>query len=195
MSNHHDHRQHGRPLVGRHASLFDTASGLALGWLYRKTAALVVADLPNGGRVLDVGTGPGRLLLAIAHRRPDAHLTGIDPSADMVGHADRHVRHAGLQNADVRVAAAEDLPFADSSFDAVISTLSGHHWGDPVAAIAEQQRVLRPGGHLWIVDLRAKSAGVIPAALRAAFPFESISQPRLGRLPGALLMCHRAVKP
>ena len=191
MSRHHGHKV----MEGRRASSFDRASGLALRWLYRRVAELVVAELPKDARVLDVGTGPGRLLLAMAKRRPDAQLTGIDPSADMVGHAQRHVQSAGLLHADVRVAAAEDLPFSDGCFDAVVSTLSGHHWGDATAAIAEQQRVLRTGGQLWVFDLRAKSAAAVPAALRSAFPPESIERPPLGRLSGALLACHRATKP
>ena len=186
---------HGHPvMVGKRARAFDRASGVALRWLYRKAAGLVVAELPGDGRVLDVGTGPGRLLLQLARRRPDAHLTGIDPSADMVGHADRHVHAARLAHAEVRVAAAEDLPFDDGSFDAVVSTLSGHHWADAAAAIAEQHRVLRPGGRLWVFDLRAKSAADLPAALRSSFPPEAITQPALGRLASALLVCHRAVK-
>lgn len=182
-------------LVGRHAALFDKASGLALGWLYRSVAERVATELPPGGRVLDVGTGPGRLLLELARRRPDARVSGIDPSEDMVGHARRHLGAAGLASADVRVAAAEDLPYPDESFDAVVSTLSGHHWAEQSAAIAEQARVLRPDGRLWVVDLRAKAAAGVAAALADSFPGGSITQPSLGLLPRALLVCHRAVKP
>jgi ubiquinone/menaquinone biosynthesis C-methylase UbiE len=191
----HSRPDHNHPvLVGRHAALFDKASGLALRWLYRAAADRVATDLPAGGRVLDIGTGPGRLLLEITRRRPDAHLVGIDPSADMVGHAQRHLQAAGAQDATVHVAAGEDLPFPDAAFDAVVSTLSGHHWADAATAIAEQARVLRPGGVLWLFDLRAKSAAGLAEALAAAFAPEAVTRPSLGRLRGAVIGCHRATK-
>jgi ubiquinone/menaquinone biosynthesis C-methylase UbiE len=181
-------------LVGRHAALFDKASGLALSWLYRSVADRVIADLPSNGRVLDVGTGPGRLLVEIARRRPEVDVAGIDPSADMVGHARRHLQAAGRENADVRIASAEDLPFPDASFDVVVSTLSGHHWADTSTAIAEQARVLRPGGRLWVVDLRAKATVAITAAFAATFDPAALTNPPMGRLAGAFLRCHRATK-
>ena len=180
-------------LVGRHAALFDRASGPALRWLYREVAARVTVDLPDNGRLLDVGTGPGRLLLEISRRRPDAQLTGIDPSADMVGHAHRHLHDARVDDVDVGVAAAEALPFPDDSFDAVVSTLSGHHWADPAAAIAEQVRVLQPGGVLWIVDLRAKPSTKIRKALAERVAANSVSHPNLGRFADLFLVCHRAI--
>ena len=125
--------------------------GLLMRGTYRRLAEQVTTGIAAGGRVLDVGTGPGRLVEAMARRRPDLTVIGIDPSADMIDRAAR--RTATLANAQARVAAAEDLPLDDRSFAVVVSSLSSHHWADPAAALREQARVLAPGGRLWLVDL------------------------------------------
>ena len=182
-------------LTGRHADLYDrVAARWVLRPLYRAAAADIAAAVPQGGSVLDVGTGPGRLLIELARRRPDLQLVGIDPSPDMVAHAHRNARDARLRDrVDVRVAAAESLPFDDGSFDAVASTLSAHHWSDVTAAVAEQARVLRAGGRLWVFDLRRTSAA-LSAALSPTFPAAQIGRPDGGRLAAALVVRHCAEK-
>lgn len=181
-------------LVGRHAALFGLTSGLTLGWVYRMVANRVLAALPPGGHVLDIGTGPGRLLVELAGRRPDASVVGIDPSGDMVTMAARQAATTGLSGrTSVQQASAETLPFPDASFDAVVSSLSAHHWADVSAAIAEQLRVLRPGGKLWVFDLR-RSRAEVGEALSASVRSDDIARPSLGFFRGALLTCHLAVK-
>src|SRR3954451_6482516 len=126
-------------LVGRHAAAFDRVSGVALRRLYRTVAQQISAGVPPSGSVLDVGAGPGHLLVELARRRPDIHVVGIDPSEDMVGHAVKRAAAEALsERVEARVAAAEALPFDDGSFDAVVSTLSAHHWSDVAAAVNEQ---------------------------------------------------------
>lgn len=192
---HHRDRAERMVLVGRHAALYDRVTTRALGWLYRGVASRVLETLPPGAQVLDVGTGPGRLLVELATRRSDIRLTGIDPSADMASHAERRVREAALSGrVDTRVASAEALPFPDGTFDAVVSTLSSHHWADPAVAVAEQARVLRPGGTLWIFDLRGVAPTAVTRALEEHFSATSIAQPRLGAFPSSLIVCQRASK-
>ena len=182
-----------RVMVGRKADAFARTSGWALRWLYRAAAGQVRTTLPRDGACLDVGTGPGRLLVEVARQRPDAHVVGVDPSADMIGHARGNVGHLG-DRAELFVASAESLPFPDESFDAVVSTLSAHHWADPAAAVAEQVRVLRPGGRLWIFDLRKHTAAALPALLAEHFAADEISRPRLPWLPSVALVCHQATR-
>src|SRR3954452_14876985 len=99
-------------LVGRHAAAFDRVSGVALRRLYRTVAEQVSVGVPPSGSVLDVGAGPGHLLIELARQRPDIHVVGTDPSEDMVGHAERRAAEAGFSvRVDARVAAAERLPF------------------------------------------------------------------------------------
>jgi ubiquinone/menaquinone biosynthesis C-methylase UbiE len=180
-------------MVGRRAAAFDRFSGWTLRWLYRAVARQVLAGLPEAGKVLDVGTGPGRLLVQLASQRPDARLVGIDPSPDMTAHAARHVDDARVRNrVDTLVAAAEALPFADRSFDAVVSTLSAHHWVDQDAAVAEQVRVLRTGGHLLVVDLRRSAT--VADLLSSHFSDAQIKQPRLPRPTRGVLVCYQACR-
>lgn len=125
--------------------------GVLMRGTYQRIAEHLTTGIVSGGRVLDVGTGPGRLVEAISRRRDDLQVIGIDPSSDMITRARRRTRT--LPNVQVRMASAEDLPLEDESVDAVVSSLSSHHWADRVVALDEQARVLRPGGRLWLVDL------------------------------------------
>ena len=179
-------------LVGRHAAAFDHVSGVALRRLYRTVAQQVSAELPPSGSVLDVGAGPGHLLVELARQRPDIHVLGIDPSEDMVGHAERRAAEAGLSDrVDARVAAAEQLPFGDGSFDAVVSTLSAHHWSDVTVSVSEQVRVLRPGGSIWAFDLRRAPAHSVAQRLEQE-SLLTVRPAHLGRLARMVLVGHRA---
>lgn len=151
----HAHQHHGRnrPDVfeGRNSRVYDFAARWLLRGVYRGLAADVASVAPEGGVVLDVGTGPGVLLVEIARRRPDLRLTGIDLSADMIAAAGRNLRKFG-ERADAQVADVTALPFEDGSFDLVVTSFSLHHWDDPEAAVPELARVLKPGGELRVYD-------------------------------------------
>ncbi len=165
------------------------AAGWTLRWLYRHLAAETGAAVPAGGTVLDAGTGPGLLLVELARQRPDLRLTGVDLSTDMVAIAERNVQRAGLSDrVEVLPADVAALPFADATFDLVVSTFSMHHWGDVPPAVAELARVLRPGGALWIYDLRTVPDDALAAAAREAFGGQPPRRalPRVGRLPWRL---------
>jgi SAM-dependent methyltransferase len=157
--------RHGRGL-GQHvpggivigdAALYDVMSHrLLLGSLFDRVATDVAAAAPEGGKVLEVGCGPGRLSVALAERGLAA--TGLDLDPAMVGRARSNAGKATLP-ADLvptfTVGNVASLPFPDASFDVVVSTLSMHHWDDPRAGLSEIGRVLRPGGRALVWDLRA----------------------------------------
>lgn len=99
------------------------------------------AGIPGGGRVLDVGCGPGALTAELVKQLGPSGVSAVDPSEPFVEAA--RERHPGV---DVRLAPAEELPFPDDDFDASLAQLVVHFMADPVGGIGEMARVTRPGG-------------------------------------------------
>jgi ubiquinone/menaquinone biosynthesis C-methylase UbiE len=143
-------RRHNRPRAfeGRSSRTYDFVARRVARVMYRRLADDIAAEAPEGAAVLDVGTGPGVLLVELARRRPDLRLTGVDLSPDMIAAAARNLG----DRAEVRAADVTDLPFEDGSFDLIVSSLSLHHWDHPAQAVPELARVLRPGGRVLIYD-------------------------------------------
>ncbi len=102
---------------------------------------LDAAGVSNGARLLDVATGPGYVAAAAAKR--GASAVGLDFSAAMVALARRQYPEAKFQEGD-----AEQLPFPDGSFDAVVTNFGLLHLGMPEKALQEAHRVLRSGGRI-----------------------------------------------
>jgi ubiquinone/menaquinone biosynthesis C-methylase UbiE len=98
--------------------------------------------------VLEVGIGLGTDFTRFA--RAGARLAGIDLTEAAVDLVRRRLAHEGLE-ADVRVGDAENLPFADGTFDLVYSWGVLHHTPDTARALDEVRRVLRPGGEARIM--------------------------------------------
>jgi ubiquinone/menaquinone biosynthesis C-methylase UbiE len=113
--------------------------------LYARVAGEVAAAHP-GGKVLEVGSGPGRLAVRLAREAPGMTLTGVDISDAMVERAARRAAGAGLsERVRFEVGDVAALPISDGEFDGVVSTLSLHHWSDPDSGLDEIYRVLKPG--------------------------------------------------
>jgi ubiquinone/menaquinone biosynthesis C-methylase UbiE len=148
---HARHRNTPKVFQGRSSRIYDLVSRRVLRGMYRRLAADVAGAAPDGGAVLDVGTGPGVLLVELATRRPDLRLTGVDLSADMIAAATRNLHPFG-ERVSARVGDVTSLPFPDRSFDLIVSSLSLHHWDHPEAAVPELARILRPGGRVYIYD-------------------------------------------
>ncbi|MPY66816.1 methyltransferase domain-containing protein [Deinococcus sp. SDU3-2] len=105
---------------------------LGLGW--PEEPLLNALRLSPTARVLDVGAGEGRLLRALRARGHRGEVVGLDPEPG-----------EGVQRG-----VAEQLPFPDASFDAVLLVRVLAHLHDPARAVAEARRVLRPGGRLVV---------------------------------------------
>jgi ubiquinone/menaquinone biosynthesis C-methylase UbiE/DNA-binding HxlR family transcriptional regulator len=113
----------------------------------------VILDMAGPGpfeRVVDVGTGTGRMLALLAGKARSAE--GIDISHGMLTVARAQLERDGLRHANVRQGDAANLPFEDASADLVIIHQVLHFLGEPRAALAEAARVARPGGRVLIVD-------------------------------------------
>jgi len=107
------------------------------------------------GKAVDLGCGPGYLAVEMAQQAPELRVTGVDLSNEMLAEAEDYAQRQNMaQSVSFRSGDVQELPFADGSVDLVVSTLSLHHWRDPVAALDEVARVLRPGGSFLIFDLR-----------------------------------------
>jgi ubiquinone/menaquinone biosynthesis C-methylase UbiE len=106
------------------------------------------------GAVLEVGAGSGAMAAAVLARYERVTLTVTDFDPQMVDAASARLGTAG-DRVVVRRADATALPFADGSFDAVLSWAMLHHTVEWEQALAECVRVLRPGGHVVGYDLLA----------------------------------------
>jgi ubiquinone/menaquinone biosynthesis C-methylase UbiE len=119
-----------------------------------RTAEGVAAWLPAGSRVLEVAPGPGFLAIELAKR--GYSVTGLDISKSFVEIAGRNARDAGV-SIDFRRGDVARMPFADDWFDFVVCVAAFKNFPDPVAALDEVHRVLRPGGSASIQDLRKEA--------------------------------------
>jgi SAM-dependent methyltransferase len=140
-------------------------------------AAEIVAAVAGAERVLDAGCGSGRLTVELA--RGGAAVTGVDTNATQLEVAARRADEAGVSLALLE-ADFNEVPFADATFDAVVSRLSVMAAADPVATLRELGRVLEPGGRLvtclwaspaenpWFSGPR-EAIGVVLGAERAVF--------------------------
>ncbi|HMK47754.1 MAG TPA: class I SAM-dependent methyltransferase [Methanocella sp.] len=133
--------------------IYTVLAGTTLFRRFYSTVAGQVDERLKVGRILDIGTGPGRLPIMIAARNPMLLVTGLDLSRDMVKIASESAVRKGLKNVEFRQGSADTIPFSDREFDLAISTLSFHHWKEPEQALDEIYRVLREGGEAWIYDV------------------------------------------
>ena len=116
------------------------------------------------GRVLDLGCGGGHVGLRAAP--VSAEVVACDLSPEMLSAVRQQAEARGLDNIRTEQAAAEALPFADQSFDAVLCRFSAHHWQDLEAGLREARRVLRLDGLAVLVDTVAPSEPLLDTHLQ-----------------------------
>jgi ubiquinone/menaquinone biosynthesis C-methylase UbiE len=125
--------------------------------VFQRHYELIAKDILNycsKGAILDVGTGPGWLLVKLHQESPRLRMVGMDASPAMVDRARKNMAVAGLSDVvEVKEGEASHMPFADSSFDTVVSTGSVHHWKEPTACLNDIHRVLKQGGYALLYDL------------------------------------------
>jgi arsenite methyltransferase len=140
---------------------------------------IAIADLHEGERVLDLGSGGGIDVLLSARRvGPSGFVYGVDMTGDMLELARRNAAKAGAANVEFRKGRIEDLPLPDGSVDVVISNCVINLSVDKPAMLAEMFRVLVPGGRIGISDVVAEDQ-LSPADRAAAGSY-------VGCLVGAL---------
>ena len=124
-----------------------------------EAALLRLVPEPDAGRLLDIGTGTGRVLELLAH-----HISqgiGVDASKAMLALARSRLARADLTHCSVRLADMYRLPLQETSFDIAVLQMVLHYAEDPPGVLAEAARVLRPGGRLLVVDLARHEQGAV----------------------------------
>jgi len=114
-------------------------------------------DLHMQGESLEVGAGTGELAAFLAADHPDLRITALDLSDDMIQRARERMRREGLEGR-VRPLSGDvnDAAFLSGlgRFDVIYSAFSLHHWQDPAGSIRNLWSALRPGGMLYLYDLK-----------------------------------------
>lgn len=162
----HSHAPDAVGLILHRARLYNFLYGRFL----RKSepTILALAGVKTGSKVLDVGCGTAGLTLAAKRRSgPTGYVCGLDASPEMITEAKKQARKAELE-IDLRVGLAQNLPWEDGTFDAVMSRLAFHHLpGDTKRqALAEIYRVLKPDGTCLVVDFEQDSTPKPPFWIR-----------------------------
>lgn len=109
-----------------------------------------LASRTSAGPLLDVGTGPGRLLGAVHRIAPQIRLYGLDIAETMVERARSVLEGVDV---DLRVGTIERTDYPSGFFDVVTCTTSLYLWDEPVACLAEIHRILRPGGRAYLYEV------------------------------------------
>ena len=141
--------------------------------IFRRHYELVAHDVLSFGAnkyILDIGTGPGQLLLALHRLLPNTKLIGVDISPAMVAQAQKNIKNWGLaENIEIKVANVKSLPFGDGAFDCVVSTGSLHHWKDCSSALSEVYRVLRSNAYALMYDMVRELPEDVSSEVRKQF--------------------------
>ncbi len=133
----------------RVAANYRTSTVHAQGEEFARMVAL--ADLTGSEWVLDAGCGAGHTAMAFAPHV--AQVIALDFTPSMLAQVQRLAAERGSANVETRLGDVESLPFADGSFDRIVSRYSADHWPHPAQAVREFRRVLKPGGKLLLADV------------------------------------------
>lgn len=173
-----DRRQARRVLAERARIASESFRSRGADWDEMRALGLPAADVEAAllrllsnkplGRLLDVGTGTGRILEVLA-----PHFSagvGIDASKAMLALARTRLAGTPFAHCAIRQADMYRLPEADASFDTVVLHMVLHHAEEPAKVIAEAGRVLRPGGRMLVVDLAPHPQDLITTKLAHRWP-------------------------
>lgn len=162
----HAHTHHELETTGaliRWSFLYDLLTQLLTSGKYHQLQESVVAlaAIQPGEKVLDVGCGPGRLVIIAKQKAGAAIVYGRDAAPEMIALAKQNAARAGVE-VDLWAGLVEALDFSDNTLDVVISTFVFHHLPDDLKtrALSEIYRVLKPGGRHLLVEFEPPKKGL-----------------------------------
>jgi ubiquinone/menaquinone biosynthesis C-methylase UbiE len=123
---------------------------------FERLARELAATLPRNARVLEIAPGPGYLSVALAKLGP-FKITGLDISESFVRMASQYAKREGVAARFIHGSASE-IPLEDGLFDLVVCRAAFKNFSEPLKALNEMHRVLKPGGRALIIDLRKDSS-------------------------------------
>jgi ubiquinone/menaquinone biosynthesis C-methylase UbiE len=121
------------------------------------------------GRALDIGTGPGQIVIKLARRLPYWGFVGADRSPAMIAQARANLEAAGVAvggGVELQVADGNGLPFPDRSFELVMCNSVLHHLAEPEKLLSEMARLATSGGAILLRDLRRPNRLAYPLHVR-----------------------------
>lgn len=175
---------HARALFAGLAERYDLLAEVLSFGQNRRWRRALVSRVPAGAgdRVLDVATGTAGVALALTERC-GCRVVGLDPSAEMLRSAAENVASARSGDRVVLIRGrAEELPFAEATFDHVTFTYLLRYVDDPTATLRELTRVLRPGGTLAALEFGIPGS---PPARAAWEAYTRVGLPVAGRMVSA----------
>jgi ubiquinone/menaquinone biosynthesis C-methylase UbiE len=175
-----------RGMEGMVAKWYATNTGKTLDE-FAKLARRIAPQLPPGSSVLEVAPGPGYFSIELA-KLGSYSITGLDISHTFVEIASKKAAEAGVR-VDFRQGNASSMPFADDSFDFLLCRAAFKNFGQPVRALQEMCRVLKPGGRGVVIDLRGDAS---PESMNQAV--DAMGLNRVNKVVTKLIFRHSLIK-
>jgi len=119
---------------------------------FQLLADRLTKEVPAGSRILEIAPGPGYLSIELA-KRGQFEITGLDISKTFVGIAKENARKSSVK-VNFQRGNASAMPFTDNTFDLIVCRAAFKNFSQPVEAMNEMHRVLKPCGRAFIIDLR-----------------------------------------
>lgn len=117
-----------------------------------EAAAFLLPHLEPGMSLLDIGCGPGSITVGLARYVAPGRVVGVDSAPEALAHARSHAAAEHMNAVRFVESDAYILPFDDATFDVVYAHQVLQHLADPIAALREARRVLKPGGYVAVRD-------------------------------------------